>query len=1113
MLVKLKNKNIIHFYFESDLSVYSSYSNEINDINILNFTQILNYSFFEEKKGYTYGVISVVPLEGKNYGRLAITNEYFNDNKSKYNITAGKNAIILYNISKIENKNNKINEEEYNDYDYDKNGKNDIYSNIFVTVSSQEKKLNYFNSDDNKENFDFIVQNNIFNSIYVEKVENNNIIEINIYNSNYTILNIKDNNLSNDEIFPIYLRFNTDDKKFYEFINIYFHEFKNNKNIYYKKYYGDTNIYECNISSIDRNNLSILTRPIANCENKNSIINQLYDLNWTKLITTYSHPNSLFDIYIELNDDNRNIKISEKNKNSFNNFVKYLIENKEYTLDFEINHLIKLDPENNANVMIYSGKNITVYLSPSSPTLELQGNSYKIKSDKSTFVYFYGKIKNNFYQFKIEPEKGKNIEIKKTKYSKYLLDFGFKGYNPMETLNLFNTDFYYPNNMYIFVEDFTDKMKSKIVGNENLYLYIIDGSEENIEINYSPNLNHINNEYTFHVIPKNSEEKTLIINNRNMVKIQFEVNYCNSPHKVELLLQDGNSKKDHLIIFNNEYTARIQKIEKNSFKLKFKSEKDFVFSYSFIDQSDYFVNKDKYRNEKRVEMKNLSIQEIKKKVNYDELSNTITIIFNPNYIGSTTRYFIVIAPKDEKNSYDNFSNPCYITNLVIEKSENVKIVDIFDTGEKGLISVDVNISNLLNINNRLIINIISQELKFEKKLNYYTPRMFYYKKEEAIKIDIKSEIEFDFLNNKSYFSLSYEKLSQQNEMFLLNYKLEQRSPLTIRLIRISTPDLKEELFPIDKLEGYINFLWDQNGTYLLEFEKEKIQNLKNNEDNIKGTFKIYSTEESFELDITKDTLEFNEFNIEREETPSLKFYFDSLDKDYTKKFSIENINLDNINEIVLVKENNEEFKPLNFTYYTFEKSINYSVIINFNKKDENNYTLEKFNITEFSSENIDNISFSETKEFSDANDKFLIIEWNNYTNISITVLKNNPKILISELLEDQVNNLVKELKNLKFRNLENLKISKPKDSNYSLLMIESNETGTKLNFEFIIEKNKEDNDNDNNSIILIIVFSIIGSIILLIIVFLLIRYYKRNNQNDVVQATRTLKEEQLLNEI
>ena len=188
-------------------------------------------------------------------------------------------------------------------------------------------------------------------------------------------------------------------------------------------------------------------------------------------------------------------------------------------------------------------------------------------------------------------------------------------------------------------------------------------------------------------------------------------------------------KHETLFEFDNE-TMKIDKSINNSpIKLRFESNEDFIFIYSFIDKTDIkFYNNQKW-NEERIELKDLSIKEIIKKNPNEKKSNILSIKFYPNYKLSSTRYIIVIGPKNNNNSIITFSNPCFITKLITEKKEGIKILEIVDIGENDYISLDADFSDISSETNDFILNIISQELRFEKKLNFYLPYEFHYEKE------------------------------------------------------------------------------------------------------------------------------------------------------------------------------------------------------------------------------------------------------------------------------------------------------------------------------------------------------------------------------------------------
>ena len=55
----------------------------------------------------------------------------------------------------------------------------------------------------------------------------------------------------------------------------------------------------------------------------------------------------------------------------------------------------------------------------------------------------------------------------------------------------------------------------------------------------------------------------------------------------------------------------------------------------------------------------------------------------------------------------------------------------------------------------------------------------------------------------------------------------------------------------------------------------------------------------------------------------------------------------------------KNIKSLNSSYYLFDKNANYQLKIKFNKNNENNFIFEKFNIKDYSLDNIGNLSLGD----------------------------------------------------------------------------------------------------------------------------------------------------------
>ena len=129
----------------------------------------------------------------------------------------------------------------------------------------------------------------------------------------------------------------------YDFFNFYFYNMKGNINVYIEIYYGNPKLYEYNPELINKNDLSILYDLCPFSVNRTSMINKVINLNGNKLFMGYLDYNSYLDIYYE--KENNNILDAQY---LFLNGAKYLKKDKEYTIDFNIRHLFKLENGFNA---------------------------------------------------------------------------------------------------------------------------------------------------------------------------------------------------------------------------------------------------------------------------------------------------------------------------------------------------------------------------------------------------------------------------------------------------------------------------------------------------------------------------------------------------------------------------------------------------------------------------------------------------------------------------------------------------------------------------------------------------------------------------------------------
>ena len=666
---------------------------------------------------------------------------------SKISIGGDKNPLhtLIYCFTYLIDKSIIINyKAEYYDIENEKESKYytnplDIYNDLTI-ITSSIKNMKLTDKFEENEYTDFIVQNYFKEEMYIGQSQIDANIKIKSYEPRYSFFIVADNKLFDlywaklDEMFSLSLSYklndlsnlrfviNSDMHKFYEFFNLYFYDMKGNKNFYIKQYYGNTELYEYNSDLINDNDFSILTKPRDINKNKISILNKMINLKDNKLIFGYLGQNSLLDIYCEVDNNSTEIKLTYSMNKTFKNTAKLLKKDVEYTLEFEADHLAKLEPGFDSEVSIYNENGNKIKLTPKNPTGKFKGNNFKVKSSNDAMVYFYGKNAYGFKQLEIDPNQiGKNFELKTNDYINYLLSFSFAGYGPTDFLSYTNDLNLLSTGGNIFIENIYDKIKTQLVEGEKFYLYHI--SEGKLDIKYSKNLNHKNNIYSFLMIPANSKDKTLIINTVNKTQIRYQVNYCESPNTIEMYYQDSESTEEKTLIFNNEERFIDHKIGPRENKIRFKSTIDFVFSYSFIDYTDNKTNGSERFNNEREVLNNLIIENITKKYPDDKTSDIFTIKFKPNYKRSSTRYIIVIAPKEGTNSLENFSNPCYLTKLATNKIKRSKNINIVDIGDNESIEFDVDIYDILGKTEEYIINIISQ-LRFEKKINFYQPEIF-----------------------------------------------------------------------------------------------------------------------------------------------------------------------------------------------------------------------------------------------------------------------------------------------------------------------------------------------------------------------------------------------------
>ena len=720
LLADREMDGMIIYYAKTDENINDIF-NDINKFSNLTFQNNTNIQIRKKEKQST--IFFVFPYNSyySSKIKLYIVNEIIEKYSPSYFIPANTTKMIYFEDRE----------------------KMQLYGtfNYIITYKSQCKNMRISFSNDN-EMTDYIIQNYLPLSIYVSKSDKDCTITISSYTPkfaffgaenpyifnafyNYVINSMGFINFNNYvKLTQMNARFSSKYIPWYEFYNAYLNKLNLKLNIYIRQLYGGSELYECNADDFNERQLNPLMTPISNvkCKNKKSLFNRLWSLDGTRIISGYLTPDSYYDVYAEIqNDENHVINLSPVMVEGFgySNNAKYLKKDIEYTLNFELDHLIKLEPGFNAEIVI-TNKTQTFTINPQNPTVSVVGRSYTIKSNNDAMVYFFGRMKNrNQFEINIEESKGKIIKI--NNFNNLLrMDFGFENYDPS------NIPIYtrIRDNKVVYLDNIYEKMKVKLVPNEKFYIYGEERYIKNLSVEYiDENLNNANNDYNIFLIPVNNKNNSIIINTADLRYIYLDFKFC---EKDTIFNFSFTSEREKYGIFTDSNITSLKRrfeIFTGDNKLTFQTNKKFIFTYSFYDYTDESFERASYNdsyNDRSI-FDELIIEEIDDKSN---TGNIIKIKFNPNYKQSSTRYIILIAQKNNENTLDNFKNPCFIVDLLNRKPQGVLSDVIYDIGDTPLIEAEVDISNILYDKNEYILNIISQELRFDKKINFYEPREF-----------------------------------------------------------------------------------------------------------------------------------------------------------------------------------------------------------------------------------------------------------------------------------------------------------------------------------------------------------------------------------------------------
>ena len=328
-------------------------------------------------------------------------------------------------------------------------------------LSSSNKNMGFLNLQLNFSTLtNFINLNNYFfnYSIYVDSSKAKTNLKFYSTDDSFSSDSIFENNKTNYYLNTygpdsLFMRTSFRNKE-YKYNYLLLNELEENFYLYIKKYYGNIDFYKYNKEL----NWSTYFTPFLNSShffnNTNEydiVTNKLLIVSGYQLFTFINSYGSLYDLYFQKVNDLVHIQINTQ-MFYFNNLVKLLNENVKYYLDFNVDHLIKLDNNFLEAQVIFTDINGKNYVLNKNKRVirDLKGEGIIVKSNKKALLYFYKKMDNITEQGMIEFDKsqvGKNMKfniIDKDDSSlshielSIVEDFGFKGYYPMLSKKIYS---------------------------------------------------------------------------------------------------------------------------------------------------------------------------------------------------------------------------------------------------------------------------------------------------------------------------------------------------------------------------------------------------------------------------------------------------------------------------------------------------------------------------------------------------------------------------------------------------------------------------------------------------------------------------------------------------
>ena len=415
------------------------------------------------------------------------------------------------------------------------------------------------------------------------------------------------------------------------------------------------------------------------------------------------------------------------------------------------------------------------------------------------------------------------------------------------------------------------------------------------------------NPYNFQIIPPNTNG-SIILSTKNKT-IQYRLFTCqNDEIKFKIDLSNNEYPYENVINkYNENKIINFYLKENEILSHSFESEKELLFTYTLY-YYGLFCD---------IKLDNFTI------ISIDEISsNLIKIEFSPIYINCLGQYYIFIAKNDNNNNIENFSNACYISNMILNKTQNliIKTIRIKNNDElTPLISlIDISQLNIAK-NDELVVTILGYN-----SFDLYKPKELKLENKNPIEFKIGEQVEFNFNKEKIFFKFEYNKHNNDLPQ-IIYFNFSQNIGFYILLIN----NKKTKMIELHGEEELINITLANSGTYYLEFYSYKGLQIEGKFisfipdyliDTIDLTQKMYSGNSTIKL---KTNLGYNFYQVNNLTKDTFVYFIYSFQNENKKDFTCPFVICNN-----KTCENNK-------TLFKFMQKYNYTIYINFINKQDN----------------------------------------------------------------------------------------------------------------------------------------------------------------------------------